>query len=100
MIAWRRDALSPARSDLRVRFSLSGVTPGEREELSIRRVSGAARCAEWLTQGETRWGIPPFSHAEPDALIGTRRLFSRRRAGRCPSHSTRPPRTRQIPALA
>jgi len=40
-------------------LALSGVTPGEREELKFRRVSDTALHAERLTQGQTRWSIPP-----------------------------------------
>jgi hypothetical protein len=37
---------------------LSGVTPGYREELEIRRVTSPARCADMITQSETRWSKP------------------------------------------
>ncbi len=39
-------------------YGLSGVTPGERVELEIRRVSGGAHCALQNTQSETRWRVP------------------------------------------
>lgn len=34
---------------------LSGDTPGKREVLEFRRETGAARCADQVTQGQTRW---------------------------------------------
>lgn len=41
-------------------FGLSGVTPGEREELGFSsRERHCATSAELLTQGQTRWSIPP-----------------------------------------
>ena len=57
------DRSKPARIGLSSSVSLSGVTPGERVELSIRRVSFTALLADQLTQGQTRWSIPPFVYA-------------------------------------
>ena len=72
-------------SGLRVRLSLSGVTPGERVDLSIRRVSvHCAGRADQLTQGQTRWSIPPpFRHACYCAcpILSCRRTYHRRHRG-------------------
>jgi RNA-directed DNA polymerase len=43
-------------------LGLSGVTPGNRDELKSRRMSLAARSADQLTQGQTGWSILP-SHS-------------------------------------
>lgn len=40
-------------------LSLSGDTPGEREVLEFRRATGAAPCADQVTQGQTRWSASP-----------------------------------------
>jgi hypothetical protein len=54
-------------SSFRARLCLSGATPGEREELTFRRVSFAARCAGLLGQSGTRWVL----RRNPDAAIGS-----------------------------
>ena len=56
---------------------LSGVTPGKREKLGIRQVTVAARCAEQVTQGQTRWSTlpqimmrgPAFFEALADSIL-------------------------------
>jgi len=60
----------PVGLGLRVRFGLSGVTPWEREELEISsRETIVRQGARLLTQGETRWSIPPsLRHAGFAAL--------------------------------
>jgi hypothetical protein len=60
----------PALPGLRVRLSLSGVTPGDREELRFRRASFTALHAEPLAQGETRWGFRRPAYAESLSLNG------------------------------
>src|SRR5258708_1903311 len=51
-------------------FGLSGVTPGEREELGFSsRERHCATGAEWLTQGQTRWSIPPSSVMQESSLL-------------------------------
>ena len=54
----------PAMPGFRVRLSLSGVTPGDREELRFRRASFTALHAEPLAQGETRWSFRRLAYAE------------------------------------
>jgi len=57
---------------------LSGVTPGELEELEIRRVSGPARCADVNTQSETRWSkpLPPRPSNSPLVQMLARALLA------------------------
>src|ERR1017187_2824583 len=88
-------------SDSRVRLGLSGVTPGEREELRFRRVSDPARYADRLTPGKTRWSIPPsFTHVEAVALDRTCQGLSRRRTDRGTGDGARHPGAWQTLALA
>jgi hypothetical protein len=69
----RRGMLQAGRgSSSRVRFRLSGVTPGDRVGLTFRRVSG--RCAK--AQASSRrvrlvGHFAPLTHAEPSASDGT-----------------------------
>ena len=55
-------------SGLRARLCLSGVTPGERVELTVRRKTDAAPCAVLVVQGKTRWGVPADSSMRKTSL--------------------------------
>ena len=77
MMLWAAGASSRHGSGSRVRLGLSGVTPGERVDLKIRRVSGAALCAERLTRSETRWSVPPlFAMRNASLLSDLARVFT------------------------
>ncbi len=58
-------------------FGLSGATPEQRESQEIRRASGAARCADKLAQGLTRWSIPvPARKANATVTRAVARSFA------------------------
>ena len=66
-------------------------------------MSFTALHAERLTQGETRWSIPPpvtRCHAKPVAAAHTRPVVSRRRTNGGTDHRARQPYARQAMALA
>jgi hypothetical protein len=70
------DRSKPVVPGLRVRLSLSGVTPGDCEELKIRRVSYAALHADPLTQGQTCWSFRRrFIMPAPSLLTALARSF-------------------------
>jgi hypothetical protein len=57
-------------SGFRARLCLSGVTPGKRVDLTIRRKTDAATRAELVMQGETRWSVPPIESMKNSPLLG------------------------------
>lgn len=61
--------LQAGACELRAQLCLSGVTPGKRVHLTIRRKTSSALHAGLVVQGKTRWGVSPVAVMKTSVLL-------------------------------